>query len=454
MRNTARILVAAILATAGCSGLGAGGSTAGSLPSVAGASQARLSPIPCSQIATIRGLHRQVRYVKDSTTGNTLEYLVVGDAALAKDVFVMFPGTGQIMTGWPIQMITNSTYSPKIVGTAGYKKSEDGSVSLCHNYRLLLFDYPGVGHSPYASNATHDAVAQDVDTMLQDVTARYRIPTDVVDPLGWSLGTTYALKYAFLSPASRPSRKIHDVFLVAGHGGGSLSGDSSTGTASCVTTLLSAAESATGSLATQVKIDASKLIFPYEGQSKTNNGTNSNCDASVGSSSVTLSVTPECSLANNCTAFLDNALESFATEPWRRTKGIDSKVYAQQREESGDWNVAYCSTAGANFTSTGCTAYGTVQQSVTNGGICQTDTANSNVPVATNCDALTMTGKLVELAGYEDLFIQWTYGKALVDGLNAKRAGSATATFYSGLAGHGIMIQHPRWTQAHIQAAM
>ena len=59
--------------------------------------------------------------------------------------------------------------------------------------------------------------------------------------------------------------------------------------------------------------------------------------------------------------------------------------------------------------------------------------------------------------GPEDLFIQWTYGRALVEGYQrAFGAGAAKLVTYRGEggAGHGILIQHPRWTQRHIYQAL
>ncbi len=435
-------IAAAVMASAGCSNFPPHGTVA------------RVAPIPCRQLSQIRRLHGAVQLVKDPATGDTLEYLLLGDGALTKDVLVMFPGTGQVMTGWPVQMITNSRYSPKIVGTFGYKKSEDGSASLCHDYRLVLFDYPGVGLSPYAAEATRDHIARDVDAMLQDVAARYGISTNLVDPVGWSLGTTFALKYAFLSPAARPSRTIHNVLLVSAHGGGSVDGSAGSGSAPCLLTLLTAATKAKGLLGLQIKGDASKLIFPYRGQGPAQNGTNSDCIATVAESAVKLNVTLQCSVANNCTPFLDNALASFVTHPWSNTRGIDDKVYAQQREQSDDWNVGYCARAGRAFASLQCSASGRVEQSETNGGICLTDTSNPNRPIAKVCAPLAITGKVLLLDGYEDLFVQWTYDKALEDGLNAARPGLAAYTIYKGSAGHGLLIQHPGWTQAQMQAAM
>ena len=53
--------------------------------------------------------------------------------------------------------------------------------------------------------------------------------------------------------------------------------------------------------------------------------------------------------------------------------------------------------------------------------------------------------------GFEDLFIQWTYGRALVDGYQAGYGpGKATLFTYPGSAGHAVLYEHPRWTQERI----
>ncbi|HVA34461.1 MAG TPA: alpha/beta hydrolase [Candidatus Baltobacteraceae bacterium] len=408
--------------------------------------------MPCSQLSTLRALHRDLVYLRNPRTGDGVEYLVVGDGAKGNDVLVYFPGTGQILPGWPAQLITNSTYSPKIASVPGFRKNQDGKVSLCHDYRLVFFDYPGVGRTK-AVTFTKDDVASDVDAMLEDVAVKFGISTDSVDPVGWSLGTTNALKYAFLSPVSRPSRTIHNVILYSAHGGGSVQAGGS-GSASCVQTLFEASLTASGSLATLIKEDLTELIFPFKGQGPNQNGTHSGCRAHVGRSSVHLSVTPVCNAFNGCTQYIDDYLADINTSPWRITKGLDDEVYTQEREQSGDWNVAYCAQALSNFTSGECTAYGTIQQSSTNGGICKTNTTNTNKPLSLACNALAISGKVTLLDGYEDLLVQWTYDRALSDGLNRAKAGLATYKIYPGATGHGILIQHPRWTQAMTYAAM
>ncbi len=452
-KRASALIFASLVALGGCAGA-SGGNGLMTRALQRAARNARIAGIvPCSAITSIRDLHEDVHLVKNPRTGDTLEYFVLGDGARSKDVLVFFPGTGQIVPDWPTQMLTDSTYSPKIVHALGYRKDEDGPVSLCHDYHLVLFDYPGVGRSP-SRTYTRDDVASDVDAMLQRISRTFGLNTATVDPIGWSLGTTFATKYAFLSPASRPTRIIHDVVLIAGSPGGNLSGVAGENSGACVTTLFGASLTATGSLATTIKGDLSKLIFPYQGQGPKQSGTNSGCTATVTSSAVTLSVSLQCTALNNCIPYLLNAVASLKTPPWRATGGIDDAIYTQQRQQSNDWDVATCTTALPGFRSSGCTAFGATQQSITNGGICQTDTSNPSRPRSTHCARLAMSGKLTLLNGFEDLLIQWTYGAAMVAGLNAAHPGSATLHTYPGAAGHGLLIQHPKWTQDHIAAAI
>jgi pimeloyl-ACP methyl ester carboxylesterase len=419
-----------------------------------GGAAAAEAPLPCSSLRSMSGLHSILKVSANARTGDSIEYAVVGDGAKSSDVIVFFPGTGQTIADWPIQMITNSASSPGIAKAIGYRKAQDGSASLCHDYRLVFFDYPGVGRTAYRANATRDAISSDVDAMLQQIHARFGISTNIVDPIGWSLGTSMALKYAFLSPVSRRARTIRNVLLLAAGPGGSTQAQVGGDSADCVQTLLDAEETASGSIKKQVSIDATELVFPYTGQTASQNGTNSGCTAKVTASGVTLSVTPNCAIANGCEGYLENGIIGLKTQPWKRTSGVSGKPYDLQRSWSNDFDLAYCSTASPNFTSSGCTAYGTIDQSVTNGGVCETNTSNTNAPTSTNCDAFHIAGKFTVLYGREDLFTQWTYDQSLVDGLNAAMPGSARGLLYPGSAGHGLLIQEPRWVQAQLAAAM
>lgn len=412
------------------------------------------TPLPCSALSSMRALRRDLKVSLNPKTGDSIEYAVVGDGTKSDDVLVFFPGTGQTIADWPIQMITNSAASPGIASAVGYRKAQDGSTSLCHDYRLVFFDYPGVGRTTYRANATRDAIASDVDAMLQQIHTHFGISTSTVDPLGWSLGTTMALKYAFLSPVSRPTRTIHNVLLLAAGPGGSTQAQVGGDSADCIQTLLNAEEKASGSVKQQITGAATKLVFPYTGQTASQSGTNSGCTASVTATGVSLSVTPRCTIVNGCKGYIDTGVLGLKTEPWKRTSGVSGKPYDLERNWSNDFDVAYCSTASRGFKSSGCTAYGAIEQSVTNGGVCRTDTSNPDAPTSSDCDAFHITGRFTVVYGREDLYTQWSYDASLVDGLNAAKSGSAKSILYPGSAGHGLLIQEPRWVQARLAAAM
>jgi hypothetical protein len=461
LRSVVSVVMVSSVLLSGCAGVGGGGVPGGDVAPLLARTTAALGGakaagvVPCSQLRTLRDLHADLRVVKNAQTGDAMEYVVVGDGAVSDDLLLMFPGTAQIVAGWPSQMITNKQYSPKITGTLGYRASENSPVSLCHNYRLLFFDYPGVGKTAYRPNLTRDAIASDVDAVLQSVGKTLHINTNLVDPLGWSLGTTTALKYAFLSPASRPSRIVHNLLLIAAGPGGSVQGDETDDSASCVQTLFADSLKYSGSVEKTIKEDLAVLIFPFQGQTARQNGTRSGCTASVGTSGVELSVVPECNELNLCKPYYQGVEASLITEPWKRTDGIGTQVYTEERELSNDWYNNYCARAGAGFKSLDCSTYGTVDVSATNGGVCKTDTKNLNLPVAHDCVHLTMSGKMTVISGHEDLLDQWTYGRALVNGYNRSQgAGTASFVIYPGKAGHGVLIQHPGWTEEQLAAAM
>lgn len=359
--------------------------------------------IPCAQLITLRQLHNRLTVFKNPSTGDSVEYFVIGDGAVGNDLLLMSPGTAQTLAGWPVQLITNKEYSPNIVGTLGFKSSENGTVSLCHNYRMLFFDYPGVGETPYRANLTRDAVASDIDAVLANAHATLGVDTSRVDPLGWSLGTTMAMKYAFLSPVARPSVAIHNIVLIATGPGGSLQGQETHDSASCVKTLFNDSLNYSGSIGKEIKEKLSGLIFPYYGQTATESGTRSDCTASVDASSVTISVKLDCTIFNNCKPYFNSVLLDNKTYPWIRTNGIGNKVYAEERALASDWYVNYCAHAGPNFTSLDCSSYGPVEISKTNGGICKTDTSNPDLPIASDCDRIHLTGKITVIVGFEDL---------------------------------------------------
>jgi pimeloyl-ACP methyl ester carboxylesterase len=422
-------------------------------------------PVACADLASLRDLGPQLSLVKNARTGDTLEYIVVGDGAESREVIVLFPGTGGILPDWPTQMITNAAFSPRIVDTESYNPLENVDVSLCHRYRLLLFDYAGVGDGDAAIQQTFDSVASDVDALLNDAATRYRISTSDVDVLGWSLGTHAAMKFTFLTAASDANRRIHHVVLIATRPGGATDGLATGNQAPCVMELLGALDSCDlpSDFRATLETDAFKLTFPYEGEPPYD-GAESACMAQVDTTteSVTFNVTlDECLPDSQCWKMYLDQLFNRYTLPWEKTKGVPCPLYLNQREFDHDWNICYCATAGSDFDSHDCTCSEPVDVSSANGGVCQchipTDPDEPQSPICSNCVDLRNSDQVTVINGYEDLFIQWTYGQELVRAYAAQYGdGRAALVTYPGAdgAGHGILLQHPGWTQEQIQAAL
>lgn len=419
------------------------------------------TPLSCAALTTLRNLASRLTLFTNPGTGDKFEYAVLGDAAKSNDVIVMFPGTGEIIPDWPVQMITNQQASPRIAATFAYLAAQDGPVSLCHDYHLVLFDYPGVGNGVRKAALTGDRIAADVDAMLDNITARYHIPTNVVDPLGWSLGTHLALKFSLVSPAADPARTINNIILIGTRPGGETGGYTNGNQAACVVSLLNAAQSPhiNHDFARHLDADLFRLTFPYVGQ-QPYSGVDSGCHAEINTETrrIALNVEMDCPAGSACSKNLFTQVINRLISPWRKTGGISPDVYRQERGFDHDWNTCHCPTAGPDFTSTGCTCAGPVQQSARDGGMCQTaitGAGTANGPVSTGCASLRFAGRLTVINAREDLFIQWTYGRALVRGMQqALGADKARLVTYPGSAGHAVLMQYPAWTQQQIADAM
>ena len=87
---------------------------------------------------------------------------------------------GERLPDWPVQMLTNRRHSPKIADTLAYVPSENGPISLRHDYRLVLFDYPGMGRSPLLGDVTADEMANDVDAMLDGI-VNFEVPVALLE---------------------------------------------------------------------------------------------------------------------------------------------------------------------------------------------------------------------------------------------------------------------------------
>ena len=335
------------------------------------------------------------------------------------------------------------------------------SVSLCHDYRLLLLDLPGVGKSQLHGNATANQTVEDVDALLDDAGRTYGISTSHVDLVGWSLGTMYALKYALLAPVANPSRTVRNLVLIAAKPGGSTNGVFDGNEAQCVSTILSALKSVPADdreFKLRLQAKAFELTFPYRDQ-KPYDGVDSGCTASVdvANRELTLNAETSCLDLVTCRRTVSEQLVNRRTWPWSLTGGIPDELYVQQRELAFDYSLCYCGAADAKFQTSDCHCSAPAQMSETNGGVCQTSANPLNRPVSTNCAPIHIGGGMTVINGPEDLYIQHVYGKALVDAyqrqLGEQRVRLVTYPGKDG-AGHGVLLQHPKWTQMQIWSAL
>jgi pimeloyl-ACP methyl ester carboxylesterase len=418
------------------------------------------SPTPCSAIGELRALAPQLTLFTNPRTGDELEYTVIGDGADSDEVIVMFPGTGSILPDWPVQMLTNSASSPLITQNFTYSPAEDGVISLCHSHHIVLFDYPGVGYSSLSSEVSSDQIANDVDALLDNAALIYDIRTDVVNPLGWSLGTANALKYAFLAPNANPARTIDNLVLIATKPGGNTDGFVDGNQASCINTMFDALKtpaSVKNRLNDMLQQAVFELLFPYHGQTPYN-GLASSCNAAIEyPDTIALSVAPNCQPTDLCGRNEAYEVGNRQTVPWSITDGVNQDLYNQERSIDWDYSLCYCSAATNNFQSTGCSCSVSPKMTQENGGMCQTTSAQPNAPQSNNCVPISMSGRITVLNGPEDLLIQYTYGRELVTAYQQEYGSTKAAiATYPGSdgAGHGVMLQHPKWVQEHIWTAL
>ena len=84
-------------------------------------------------------------------------------------------------------------------------------------------------------------------------------------------------------------------------------------------------------------------------------------------------------------------------------------------------------------------------------------TAALNAPISSDCAPLNISGKINVINGPKSLYIQYVYGQELVTAyqqmFGSKVARIATCLGKKG-AGHGVLLQDPRWTQAQILRAV
>ncbi len=162
-------------------------------------------------------------YTNDSN-GQTVRFLAVRPgttSAAGNPTVVFFDGTSQITPDWPVDMLVSS------------------SGSLCDHAALVFFDYPGIGETTYPGNTsfTFDAMSDDVYHLLANLDASGDFEIGEVDPLGWSLGTASAIKFATLAASNQAFKtsgmSIGKLFLIAVKAGGDLNSSPPASPSSC-----------------------------------------------------------------------------------------------------------------------------------------------------------------------------------------------------------------------------
>ncbi len=302
-----------------------------------------------------------------------------------------------------------------------------------------------------------------MDALLDQAADNYGIVTDSVSLVGWSLGTLYALKYAFLAPVADAARIIDDLVLIATKPGGNIDKVANGNQAPCVTTLFDALTYPDLDADFRDKIEEAlfKLMFPYANQPPNNKAHNDDCTAEVDydTKTVTVSVDYDCPDRSECRRYLDLLAINQEEFPWSETDGVPINLYIQERNFVSDWNYCHCKTAAPDYSSEdcSCSGYYTSPNSKTNGGVCKTWSPRPNIPLSFDCAELNIAGSITVINGPEDLAIQWTYGRQLAHAYKRKYGrGAAKYVKYRGRsgAGHAVLAQHPKWMQKTIYRAI
>lgn len=198
--------------------------------------------IGCSQFASslrhgtfpFRGLMQQSSAIYTGPSGLGIRYLAVqpSQAAAPYPTVVFFNGTSQVSPDWPAQLLVST------------------SSALCNRAALVFFDYPGVGGTTYPGDAafTFDNVAETVYGLLASLSGSHALKVGVVDPAGWSLGTSSAVKFGVLAAHNESFRasgmSIGSFLLIAATSGGDLHSSTAVTPATCGTLKAAAASAA------------------------------------------------------------------------------------------------------------------------------------------------------------------------------------------------------------------
>jgi pimeloyl-ACP methyl ester carboxylesterase len=407
------------------------------------------------------------------------------------ETLVFFNGTSQITPDWPVAMLTNS------------------NGSLCTDSALIFADYPGIGGTvnPAKAEFTFDNISNNVYHLLANLTAYQGFSIQSVNPIGWSLGSLAALKFASLASVNQEfansGMSIHNLFLIATKPGGDYNSGAAQNPSSCSTTGpipgpqprmigSTAYYTATGGAAmcvtavlnqlgsdgsdwdssTSLKSSLVGVMFPYtytsSGQSQGPYGTGNPrtvCADTITNNEVTAlcnlevnqSITTSCSASSSSACSTTLALYKANREGYPYIENISFDQFDRQRSINFTFDYGYCRGAATDsWTSTGC-LFNPTQTSnslysaplIVNGSPCTASVSNgpNYAPLVNSCPALPNSAfdKMYIFNAQEDLFIRNDYGKALCAWFNYPYNPNNLKCVLTTYqnSGHGVMYDQP-----------
>ncbi|MCG8461580.1 MAG: alpha/beta hydrolase, partial [Holophagales bacterium] len=191
------------LLTVGLGSVSPGAAEAQSPPSMIECDEILVSPLRSFKTSRYEGTFH-------SPTGNQIKYVVIGDSSVPSSRYmILFNGTSNIWADWPVEMLR---YDP-------LESSGNHGINLCRDYRLVLFDYPGVGGTPKRPTPSLDldAVGNDALFLLSALQQHYGQATEL-SALGWSLGAGAASKFAYLLGSRPDVGPLEHLILIATRG--------------------------------------------------------------------------------------------------------------------------------------------------------------------------------------------------------------------------------------------
>lgn len=428
---------------------------------------------------------------QNSDTGQTIRFLAVlpDSSSSSYQTLVFFNGTSQITPDWPADLLVQV-------------KEE---TSLCDSNALVFSDYPGIGGTdqPDIDDFTLDNISSNVYHLLAKLNADGGFTISSVNPIGWSLGSEAAQKFASLASVnnefSASGMKIHNLFLIATKPGGSVQSTVETTPESCSDSQVAPAVQkvsedtvyydASGNIAMCVKLILNQLyeldtaawdvdvslknslvgvMFPYVDASDTSltqspyqtGDPTSICSVTIADDKVSTlcnleegtTIETACTASSTSTCSETLKLYQYNREASPYLEQILDAQFKGQRTLNFMFDYGNCGEPDADsWTSQNCVFNSTqedepyyVASGIVDGAPCvATETGSAtSAPVVSDCPGFPkFFNAFYIFNGEEDMFIRNDYGKALCDWLNTQIGDYCLLTTYPD-AGHGVLYDH------------